>query len=74
MVKAQTLNCEYNRAKTVYIPATLMGGGERAILEARSCGCKVKIEDDNPKLKELLTCPIYDVDYYVKQLKRGLRL
>ncbi len=74
MVKAQTLNCEYNRAKTVYIPATLMGGGERAILEARSCGCKLKVEDDNPKLKELLTCPIYDISYYTKQLKEGLCL
>lgn len=74
MMPADKLVCEYNRAKTVYIPATIMGGGERAVLEARACGCNVEIEPDNPKLKELLDCPIYDVDYYVKQLKRGLCL
>lgn len=74
MMPAQTLNCEYNRAKTVYIPATLMGGGERAVLEARSCGCRVKVEDDNPKLQELLNCPVYDIAYYTKQLKEGLCL
>lgn len=74
MMSADKLVCEYNRAKTVYIPATIMGGGERAVLEARSCGCAIEIEPDNPKLKELLDCPIYDVDYYIKQLERGLCL
>jgi len=72
MVPAKALNCEYNRAKTVYIPAEIMGGGERAVLEARACGCNVEIEPDNPKLKELLTCPIYDIEYYSKQLKGGI--
>jgi len=73
MISAKTLNCEYNRAKTVYIPATIMGGGERAVLEARQCGCQVEIEKDNPKLEELLTCPIYDTAYYITQLNHGIR-
>jgi hypothetical protein len=72
MIAGKYLKYEYNRAKTVYIPATVMGGGERAVLEARACGCKVEIEPDNPKLKELLTSPIYDVNYYSKQLKDGI--
>lgn len=72
MIPANELNLEYNRAKTVYIPANIIGGGERAILEARACGCKVEVEPDNPKLKELLTCPLWDTNYYTDQLIKGI--
>lgn len=72
MIPAGELCREYNRAKTVYLPATIYGGGERAVLEARACGCKVEIEKDNPKLEELIYSPIYDVPYYTKALKKGI--
>lgn len=72
MIPKEELALMYNRAKIVYIPATIHGGGERAILEARACGCDVKIENDNPKLEELLTSPIYDYNYYYQQLKKGI--
>lgn len=62
----------YNKTKKVYIPANINGGGERAILEARACGCEVLIEDDNPKLQELLTSPIWDEKYYASQLEKGI--
>jgi hypothetical protein len=59
-------------SRTAYVPAELIGGGERFVLEARSCGLQVEVEDDNPKLKELLDCPIYDQFYYRDQLKKGI--
>jgi len=62
----------YRASKNVYIPADINGGGERAVLEARVCGIPVEIEKDNPKLAELLTCPIYDQNYYANQLKKGI--
>ena len=64
----------YNLAKTVYIPADIYGGGERAVLEARACGVNVEVADDNPKLKELLTSPIWNHTYYAKQIKKGINL
>lgn len=72
MVKPETLALIYNAARTVYIPADLNGGGERAVLEARACGVDVEVEDDNPKLKELLSSPVYDHKYYADQLKKGI--
>lgn len=72
MVKQAELNLFYNRAKVVYIPAVTMGGGERAVFEARACECKVEIESDNPKLKELLTCDLWNHHYYYRQLKKGI--
>lgn len=72
MIPSNELNLIYNKAKTVYIPADIYGGGERAVLEARACGCKVEVEFDNPKLQELLTCPLWDEDYYISQLKKGI--
>tara|TARA_B100000809_G_scaffold43630_1_gene37856 strand:+ start:24398 stop:25837 length:1440 start_codon:yes stop_codon:yes gene_type:complete len=61
-----------NKAKTIYIPCELNGGGERAILEARLCGATILIEKDNPKLKELLTSPIWDEKHYGNQIKIGI--
>lgn len=62
----------YAMSHTVYLPAELHGGSERALLEARQMGCNVEVEIDNPKLKELLTSPIWDEQYYAKQLKKGI--
>ena len=62
----------YNRSKLCYIPCTTHGGGERAVLEARSCGIPVKIEEDNPKLSELLESEVYSSYYYSKQIEKGL--
>lgn len=53
-VDPYTLARLYNASKTVFIPSTDYGGGERAVLEARSCGVDVVIEDDNKKLRELV--------------------
>lgn len=72
MVDPILLSRLYNVSKKVYIPAEVMGGGERAVLEARACGVPVEIESDNPKLKELLDGPIYDHNYYADQLKQGI--
>lgn len=62
----------YHWSRTLYIPAEVNGGGERAILEARACGLPVEIEEDNPKLKELLDCEVWDHKYYAKKLKEGI--
>lgn len=62
----------YNMSKTLYIPADINGGGERAILEARACGIDVEVEDDNPKLRELVDSRLYDHLYYYEQLKKGI--
>lgn len=60
-------------ARTLYIPADINGGGERAILEARACGVSVEVEDDNPKLKEMVEwSPIPDHRWYAQQLKKGI--
>ncbi len=73
MVHPFDLSNLYNWSRTCYIPADLNGGGERAILEARSCGCSVEIEDDNPKLKELMeVTPIPSHIEYAKKLKDGI--
>jgi hypothetical protein len=72
MVAPEKLAEIYSSAITLYIPADINGGGERAVLEGRSCGCLVEVEEDNPKLQELLTSPIYDHHYYYEQLKKGI--
>lgn len=73
-ITPQQLALYYNRTKTVYIPAEIDGGGERAVLEARACGCNVIIEDDNDKLAELLTSSVWDEKYYAQQLEKGLEI
>lgn len=62
----------YNKSKLCYIPCSIHGGGERAVLEARSCGIPVKIENDNPKLKELCESEIYSSLYYSKQIEKAI--
>lgn len=59
-------------SKTVFIPADMMGGGERSLLESRACGIPVEIKEDNDKLKELMVSPIWDQNYYAAQLKKGI--
>ena len=62
-ISPKKLNKLYNLTKKVYIPATLEGGGERAVLEARTCGCTVIVE--NEKLQELVDRPIpTHTDYF----------
>lgn len=72
MVHPEVLVKYYYMAEKVYIPANLNGGGERAVLEARACERSVEVEDDNPKLQELLTSPIWEEKYYANQLKEGI--
>lgn len=72
MIQPEALSVLYNLSHVCYIPSEVIGGGERAVLEARACGIEVEVENDNPKLKELCYCPIYDHKYYAKQLKQGI--
>lgn len=73
MVYPTKLRNLYNCAGTIFIPADINGGGERAILEARACGKNVEIMGDNPKLKEILDGPVWDHHYYANQLKKGIK-
>jgi len=63
----------YHTAQRVYIPANIIGGGERAVWEARACGRSVVVEEDNPKLLSLMEEPVCDHIFYYKQLLRGIR-
>ena len=72
MVPPETLNLIYNLSSYVYIPADIVGGGERSVLEARACGKTVVVEPDNPKLKELCYSEIFDHNYYATQLLKGI--
>lgn len=72
MVSSKQLALIYSVTDTVYVPATTHGGGERVVLEARACGCKVEIEPDNPKLAEYMDCKIYDQKYYAAQILKGI--
>lgn len=72
MVDPETLVKIYNASRNVGIFADTNGGGERSVLEARACGIPVVVEEDNPKLKELLTSPIYSHNYFANQIKQGV--
>lgn len=63
----------YHYSRTLYVPADINGGGERAILEARACGLKVEIEDDNEKLKELVEMEtiVSHIDY-ANKIREGV--
>ncbi len=72
MVSPEKLADIYKNSNIIYLPATVFGGGERALLEARACGCNTVVESDNPKLEELQKTPIYNYKYYAEQLKKGI--
>ena len=76
MVKPEKLVFIYNSACNVGIFSDIIGGGERAVLEARACGIPVFVENDNPKLQELLTWKergrVPDHFWYADQIKRGI--
>lgn len=63
----------YNLTDIVYIPANIFGGGERAVWEAKSCGCRVEIEGDNPKLQSLLNEEPTNQDWYASALIAGIK-
>jgi hypothetical protein len=63
----------YNRSKLCYIPCTIDGGGERAILEARACGVNVQVESDNLKLQELCESKIYSHIDYAQSIENGIK-
>jgi hypothetical protein len=62
----------YNRSKRVLVPCTLQGGGERAVWEARACGCAVETAPDNPKLASLLRGPVAGHEHYAALLLAGI--
>ena len=62
----------FNLTDTVYVPASIIGGGERTVWEAMACGCKVEVEPDNPKLQSLLEERVLDEWDYEKQLRKGI--
>lgn len=71
---AETLASLINQSKCVYIPCNTVGGGERAICEARMCGVPVEIEPDNPKLQEYVDWnPIPDQYYCLNQWMEYLK-
>ncbi|MFE8935595.1 glycosyltransferase family protein [Micrococcus luteus] len=71
-VSQEELGRYYNRSKCVLVPCELQGGGERAVLEARLCGCQVEIADDNPKLASLLHGPVPSHLDYARQLQEAI--
>ena len=62
----------YRRTRVVVVPSQLQGGGERAVLEARRCGCEVHVFADNSKLEGLLKGPVPGAAEYPTRLARGL--
>lgn len=72
MINAYDLSNLYRWSRICYIPADINGGGERSVWEAKACGLKVEIEEDNPKLKELVESPVMDHKWYAEKLKEGI--
>lgn len=62
----------YNRSKRVLVPCELQGGGERAVIEGRACGCAVEVASDNPKLASLLDAPVRDHHDYADLLLQAI--
>jgi hypothetical protein len=63
----------YRRARRVLAGATVEGGGERSVLEARSCGAAVEVAPDNPKLAGLARQPVvWDHEYFGERLEHGI--
>lgn len=63
----------YHWSRTLYMPSDVNGGGERAVWEAAACGLNVEVEEDNPKLKELVDSEVKDHRWYAAQLKKGIQ-
>ena len=40
----------YQRSRSVLVACEPDGGGERAVVEGRACGCEIEVAADNPKL------------------------
>lgn len=72
-VDPKILSKLYHLAKTVYLPATDYGGGERAVWEALACGANVEIDPDNLKLKELVNTPVLSHHEYAQKLLEGIK-
>ena len=69
----EELAAVYGRARNVLVPATVEGGGERAVLEGRACGARVEVAGDNPKLRSLAEMPeVWDHRYYAGRLREGV--
>jgi glycosyltransferase involved in cell wall biosynthesis len=62
----------YRRAKMLFIPSTFLGGGERAVMEAKACGVpQIIVSPFNPKLLTMLNGPIYSHVYYGEQIRQS---
>lgn len=73
MVHPFDLAMLYSWARTLYVPADIYGGGERSVWEAKACGLDVEVEDDNPKLQELVAAEVRDHHHYASQLQKGIQ-
>lgn len=62
----------YRRSKNVLVACEPQGGGERAVVEGRSCGCHVEVAPDNPKLASLLEAPVQSHEWYADTLERAV--
>lgn len=63
----------YNDSRSVLVPCELQGGGERAVLEGRACGCHVEVATDNPKLQSLMQSPIWSHEEYADKILGALQ-
>lgn len=61
-------------SKMVYIPASLQGGGKRAVWEAKACGVPVEVAEDNPKLLELASSPVENQEDYAHAIQTQLKM
>lgn len=69
-VPYNTLPAYLSMSQTLLAPMPVSGGGERAVLEARACGTNVEFseQNDNPKLLELATSPVWNHEYYAYRI------
>jgi len=59
-------------SKCLYMPSHINGGGERIVMEFKKSGIPMFVEEDNPKLQELLYGPDWDERSYAEGIRRGL--
>jgi len=65
----------YNDTNNLLIAASLHGGGERAIMEAKACEVpNIEIAKDNPKLQSVLDNPVLSHYDYANQILKGVDL